>query len=771
MTTASALVARAEHAVLLSSTDPLRARSEAHAILTEGDPEAAAIAHRVLALSARELGDLRLAEEHLRRAVEAGRAFPVRVAQARMSLVTVRAMLGDPEGALRLAGLAERDLTGVDLARLAVQRSVALDLLGRHRESAGECSRAIPLLDDDPRFQAGALLNRGVARTYANDFAGAADDLTRCARIAEAAGLDHLALLATGNLPFVAARRGDLPAAFASYRRAERLLFGLPGQLAVVRSDFADALISAGLPGEARALLEQAAPDLAASGSVAAHAEACLKLAEVELLTGDPHRATATAAAARSALARQGRTGWLPLADDIILRARLAGEKPHAETAAAGELVACAAALAAGGWTARACALRLAAAGQAEPATAREQLSMVAAEATHPVPRHLALAMLRRLDGDIPGALATALDGLAEALPARSGPEMRAHAGRAAAELADYGLRVALETGDARIVLDWSERRRAAIQGKVRPTMEAGDVVVFVRCDERLFAVAGGELTELGPHSAAVEAAIRIRYGLRRRNLRDSGVCAGLEDELAAADRLLLAPLALPAGPVAILASGPLLTLPWPMLPSLRGRPVSVATSAITAAVPERAGHVVSVAGPGLAYAEREADAVARIHGGRRITATRTAVLGALREADVLHVAAHGTFVPRSPLLSRITLDDGELMAYELAGAGRSPRLVVLSACDAGMAHAPVDGLALGLAGTFLDLGACHVVAGIVPVRDDEAERLMAAFHALLGSGRPPDEALAAAAAKTDVDGFVCFATGPRPRPRDGWGR
>nr|BFE81870.1 hypothetical protein GCM10020093_044710 [Planobispora longispora] len=44
-------------------------------------------------------------------------------------------------------------------------------------------------------------------------------------------------------------------------------------------------------------------------------------------------------------------------------------------------------------------------------------------------------------------------------------------------------------------------------------------------------------------------------------------------------------------------------------------------------------------------------------------------------------------------------------MAYDLLRLRLSPGLVVLSACDTGMARAPADGAPLGLAGTFLDRG------------------------------------------------------------------
>ncbi|MCT9931143.1 CHAT domain-containing protein [Planotetraspora sp. A-T 1434] len=904
----AALIARAEAAVALAGTDPHLALAEARAVLAElpGPPEpraeaaapyeesrssleatggprvgtafreAVSVALRASALAARELGDLALAEERLRQAIEVGEGFPRRVAQAQMSLVTIQAQLGDPEGALRLADLAEGELTGGDLARLGVQRSVALMVLGRHQEAVGHCHGAIESLDEDPKFQAGALLNRGIAYTFLEEYGSAEADLSRCAEIARAAGLDHVAMLAEGNLPFVAARQGDIPAAFERYQAAEAALLGYPERLAAMRADFAEALVAARLPLEARALLEQAVPDLLAAGARASLPDARLSLAQVWLLTGDLHQARAMAEDALSELAAQGRAAWTPLATEVLLRARLAQETPSGELLS--DLLSCASSLADGGWATASSALRLTAAETAwrlgDRATARTQLDSVARSATRPVVRHHAQAMRLHLDGDHSGALDAARAGL-ETLhhpPDRPGgaamaePELRAHAARPAEELAAFGLKVAMESGDAWTVLTWAERWRSIVRGTspshlshlesprasppgkpcaappgkpcaappgkpcaappgnpcasppgkphARPLAEgsplAGSLVELVRNGDDLAAVVvtsqDRALRPLGSYAATTEATVRVRYGLRRRNLQDSEAADGLARELAALDRQLLAPLGLPDGPVVIVPTGTLCTLPWPLLPSLRGRPLSVASEAASwlarrlpvtsqgpsevmagphgPAVREQGSPlpmkavteggcgplVVAVAGPGLTHAGAEADMVVRAHPrGSRINATGDEVLAALERADVVHVAAHGMFSPRSPMLSKITLGDGPLMAYDLLRLRTAPRLVVLSACDAGMAHAPVDGIALGLAGAFLDRGSASVVAGVVPVRDDEALTLMTLFHALLADGRSPAEALGAAADKTGIGGFVCFGAGDEPLTRPVW--
>jgi CHAT domain-containing protein len=171
---------------------------------------------------------------------------------------------------------------------------------------------------------------------------------------------------------------------------------------------------------------------------------------------------------------------------------------------------------------------------------------------------------------------------------------------------------------------------------------------------------------------------------------------------------------------------------------------------------------VTAVAGPGLSHAAAEIVEVSRIHRGAMRApgaATVAEVLEALGGADVAHIAAHGRFCARSPLLSSLALDDGPLMAYDVLGLRRAPWLVVLSACDAGMAYAPVDGAPLGLPGAFLDRGSGCVVAGVIPVRDEDALALMTAFHTLLARGHTPADALATAGEETGVSGFACFGS------------
>ncbi|WP_344887295.1 CHAT domain-containing protein, partial [Nonomuraea antimicrobica] len=173
---------------------------------------------------------------------------------------------------------------------------------------------------------------------------------------------------------------------------------------------------------------------------------------------------------------------------------------------------------------------------------------------------------------------------------------------------------------------------------------------------------------------------------------------------------------------------------------------------------------VAAAAGPALAHAHAEVAHVLACHpGGRQVPGRIVPVLEALAEVDVVHLAAHGVFHARSPLVSGITLEDGSLMAYDLLDVARSAGLVVLSACNSGMSRTPMEGAPLGLPGTFLAKGSSCVIAGMVPVRDEAARAVMSAFHELVAAGEPPDAALACAAAKTGENGFACFGAGDQP--------
>ena len=243
-----------------------------------------------------------------------------------------------------------------------------------------------------------------------------------------------------------------------------------------------------------------------------------------------------------------------------------------------------------------------------------------------------------------------------------------------------------------------------------------------------------------------------------------------LHSTLCALDRILLAPLRLPDRPVTVLPPGPLAGLPWAQLPTLAGRPLTVAPSggawlAAQARSLNPGDGVVAIAGPGLERADQEVTEVARFWPGCRVltgaAATGSAVLRSIDGAGLVHVAAHGRHQRDSPLFSSLGLADGPLVGYDLDRLERAPTQVVLSACELGQASARVGDEALGLTRALLHAGSATVVAGVARVSDHRAAQLMVDYHHRLATGSRPAVALAdALAAAEDPLPFVCFGAG-----------
>ena len=299
----------------------------------------------------------------------------------------------------------------------------------------------------------------------------------------------------------------------------------------------------------------------------------------------------------------------------------------------------------------------------------------------------------------------------------------------------------------------------------------------------------------------------RLAYGGTHAAL-GSGAEAQLARAVARLDRLFMAPIArlLGSRPLVIVPTGELHATPWAALPTLAGRPVSVAPSArlwlgTTSSEPgpgepaskdaleERARkeqhgarpfsprrpHLprqakrrsVVIAGPGLAGAEHEASAIGSLYPSAQVlsgdAAEVAAVLAILEGASIAHIAAHASFRADNGLWSSLQLADGVLTVYELEQLRRPPEVVVLSACQSGLSAVRPGDEVMGLVAALLNLGAKSVVASVVPVEDAASERLMVALHQRLLAGDAPAVALAEAQSVTPGTislSYVCFGGG-----------
>jgi CHAT domain-containing protein len=143
--------------------------------------------------------------------------------------------------------------------------------------------------------------------------------------------------------------------------------------------------------------------------------------------------------------------------------------------------------------------------------------------------------------------------------------------------------------------------------------------------------------------------------------------------------------------------------------------------------------------------------------GGRsRSLAGEQATERALKQMDlgdyrILHLAAHAVIDEQRPDRSAVVLapgadeEDGLLQFREVVNLDLDGQVVILSACRS--ASGPViggDGV-MGLAHAFFLAGGRTVVAGLWPLRDDEAALLIREFARELSQGQSVSAALTSA--------------------------
>ncbi|HQD66353.1 MAG TPA: CHAT domain-containing protein [Casimicrobium huifangae] len=143
-----------------------------------------------------------------------------------------------------------------------------------------------------------------------------------------------------------------------------------------------------------------------------------------------------------------------------------------------------------------------------------------------------------------------------------------------------------------------------------------------------------------------------------------------------------------------------------------------------------------------LVHASREADALRQIFPRAWVETDDAASSETLRQlglsADSIHLACHGVFRSDNPAFSALELADGNFSALDAEKLGLSNALVVLSACDSGVATESEGDEVFGLVRAFLIGGASRVVASLWPVDDETTVDWMTAFYRALQSGATP---------------------------------
>jgi len=290
------------------------------------------------------------------------------------------------------------------------------------------------------------------------------------------------------------------------------------------------------------------------------------------------------------------------------------------------------------------------------------------------------------------------------------------------------------------------------------------------------------KLVTLGNFTGAAEAARRLTADLdalagRKLPVRLEAVIRdSVRHQTEILDTEVIAPLRtiVRDDGLVIVPAGVLASVPWSMLPSLRGRPVTVSPSASAWLAAWQASArpgappaaPVLVAGPGLIHAIPEVTALAALYPGSRALvaadATVDATLRALDGASLAHLAVHGHHDRDNVLFSSLDLADGPLMAYDVQRLATAPRQVVLSACDVGRSVVRPGDEILGFTAALLHSGTATVISSVTRVADDITPGIMTAYHGALRAGISPASALAIACAGEPLSPFVCFGAGLR---------
>ncbi len=283
------------------------------------------------------------------------------------------------------------------------------------------------------------------------------------------------------------------------------------------------------------------------------------------------------------------------------------------------------------------------------------------------------------------------------------------------------------------------------------------------------------DLTALIRSVAALYRRVATRSGARSESRLDRAVHL--------LDRRLLEGLSLDDDPVLVLPRGALALVPWPALPTIADRPVSLVlglrSRQTTRRDPTADDRTTVIVGPRLVDGRAEAKALVDALGpNTRVLigtgATTSASLAALGDSRTVHFICHGSFRADNPLFSSLEMFDGPMTVYDIAALdGPVAESVVLSSCSGAEVSDRPERAFLGMSSAFLAAGIRSVVASVAPVPDSlETCRFMVAYYRARLAGSTVAEGLAQARAASMNDRerllagvFVAFGETDAPSP------
>lgn len=466
-------------------------------------------------------GRVRRARALLERAAERADSEEI-LARIEASLAYVAAETGDPDHALLLCqrALARAELSpgarGVVLSQqalLLMRRGETADALVSFDAAIGDLAESPADLGKAHLNRGGVFLQRGDPVRAAQDFAAAADELAGAGEEVEAAKARH-------NLGYTHMLTGNLVDALAELDAARTVLAPLsPVSRAIGEQDRAEVLMAAGLVTEGRQALREAANALASRRLQQRRGEAELALAR-SLVVTDPGAALAAARSARRLFLGIGSSAWRTRAEAMALIAEIELGRSGPGLIRRGDVLA--PELAAQGLLSTAELVRLhvarVAVRRGDLREAAQRISVVRVTARTPLAVRMVVRSARSelavARGQSSAALREVRIGLGELHAWQStfgSLDLQTFVIGRGRRLAMRGLGLAVDSGRARTLYEWSERARmlASRVRSVRPP-----------ADERIAADLA-ELRRINAHSDGLTLADPRRDRELRRRVRE----------------------------------------------------------------------------------------------------------------------------------------------------------------------------------------------------------------------------------------------------------
>jgi tetratricopeptide (TPR) repeat protein len=474
----------------LALSRPSEALAAARQVLAQ-HPSAsqAAVAHQAAGVVLRHFGDIGEAIEELKEAHRFARKAGNldRESDILASLGVAWVLAGRTRRGLSVLDTVLRRSHGVPAGRILIRRAYALWVLGRNAEALQDAQVAVDVLSGagDLVWEARALHHRATAYFHLGDIERADRDYARAETLYAKCG-QHLEYAGVRHERGVAAHsRGDLPTALAHLDHAQGLFDQLGTFEAELFVNKCTVLLAAGLARDALREVDAAISIIERDrGSTTKRAELLYSSALAAAAAGDLSIAQLRSADALRLFRRQQRPRWAARAELVLLRCQVAGGEDRSAvlfqaarrvTARLDELDA------AGAVDAHLLTGRLALARGRRDEAERHLRS--AARARHQGQLRtrstgwLAQATWCEAEGHWRGMRAACIRGLALLdlhLRTLGATELRTLATADGAELAGMVLRYAVRRGNARLLLEWSERWRATVL-RVTPVRPLAD--------------------------------------------------------------------------------------------------------------------------------------------------------------------------------------------------------------------------------------------------------------------------------------------------------